>query len=539
MTKLNANPAGGEGATRRVAIYRRVSTDRQADEGTSLAEQERACRELAEREGYEVVAIFSDVLSGADPDRPDYNRMLDAAIAGEFEAIAIYAIDRFGRDVIQVTTSLRTLDEVGVKVLSTRGAIDRETPEGQLMTTIEAAFAEFERAKIKMRARSGLAARARQGIPHGSSAPFGYRKGDDGHWLIEPAEAETGRRMARLRVDDGLSYHAIAARLNKAGLPTRKGGAWSATIVRKFLESRHTRGFYWHKGEWRQGRHEPIFDDATFAVLQALIGRDRRFAPSRSGRRPGRHLFTGGTLACGACGESMWARSGPTPADDFYACKTNLINGAGSCPMPWHKRAEVDSRFLAIFEREFLDLDATRERVAAELDGDLRDAEAQAASAEGQLARLERQRQRVEADYLAEELGAAAYDRLSARLAREHQAARAERDRIAEHAEALRSARASIDAESETLRRLAEIRNTVAAHARDALAQQDLEALRGIIATAFGSVTLTQNGLIGGLEPGAAGFLSTMGQRDSEGAPRYAIPLRAGGRIGSASLLAL
>ena len=163
----------------RAAIYTRVSTDKQEREGCSLDEQERLCRELAEREGYEVVEVYTDVLSGADPNRPHYNRIIEDAIGGKFDAIVILALDRFGRDVVQVTVALKTLDAAGVRVLSTRGTIDRETPEGQLMTTIEAAFGEFERAKIKVRTKMAIVAKTRAGKPHGVPG-FGYARGGTG-----------------------------------------------------------------------------------------------------------------------------------------------------------------------------------------------------------------------------------------------------------------------------------------------------------------------------------------------------------------------
>jgi site-specific DNA recombinase len=152
----NLTSSGGERPeAKRAAIYRRVSTDKQEQHGYSLEDQEQSTRELCERDGYEVVEVYTDVLSGADPDRLDDNRMLDDAIGERFDAIVIYALDRFGRDVVQVVTALKTLDAAGVKVVPVRGQIDRDTPEGQLMTTIEAAFGEWERAKIKIRTRVG------------------------------------------------------------------------------------------------------------------------------------------------------------------------------------------------------------------------------------------------------------------------------------------------------------------------------------------------------------------------------------------------
>ena len=114
---------------------------------------------------------------------------------------------------------------------------------------------------------------------------------------------------------------------------------------------------------------------------------------------------------------------------------------AEACANGWHKRAELDARFLSLFEAEFLDYDATREGVAAELDRSLALVAEQLASAESEVARIEDQQQRVEADYLAQELGAAAYDRLSGKLDHDLGAATAERDRLATHADNVRQSR--------------------------------------------------------------------------------------------------
>jgi DNA invertase Pin-like site-specific DNA recombinase len=532
---------------RRAAIYRRVSTDKQEREGASLDEQERLCRELAESE-YEVVEVYTDVLSGADPNRPDYNRMLNDAIAGRFEAIAIYALDRFGRDVIQVTTSLKTLDQVGVKVLSVRGTVDRDTPEGQLMTTIEAAFGEFERAKIKIRTKMGVAAKLRKGIPHGVPA-FGYDTGPDGYYVVNQQEAEVLRRMFRYRVEEGLSYHRLAARLNTEGLVGKFGHKWTAPSVKIIIESKAALGYlnagsftvecptchaapgtrckrrdgselkkqqahHQARANWVKGKHAPIIDEATWSAALGMAADNKRFAPSGAGRRPKRHLFVNGHLRCGVCGSAMQCVTGKTPEQDFYVCATHRAHvqsddGPCFCPTGWHKRASVDRGFLALFEATFLDYDATREQVAARLDQNITDARAQLDTAESELARIERQAQRVEADYFAEELGAVAYDRLSAKVADDRVAASAERDRLADHVARLTRARAEVDAESETLRRLTALRNTVASHARDALAQQDVEALRGLIASAFGNAFL-EDGSIVALTPGAR--MKTAGQ---------------------------
>ena len=146
----------------RAAIYSRVSTDEQI-EGSSLDEQQECCLERIEREGWHYLQTYQDAgYLGDDPNRPAYVRMLEDVAAGKLDVIVIIALDRFGRDAWAIEGTLRFFDEHGVKLVSTREQIDRETPEGIMQTGISAQFAQFEKAKIKIRTRAGIRAYARQ-----------------------------------------------------------------------------------------------------------------------------------------------------------------------------------------------------------------------------------------------------------------------------------------------------------------------------------------------------------------------------------------
>ena len=236
-----------------------------------------------------------------------------------------------------------------------------------------------------------------------------------------------------------------------------------------------------------------------FQAAQVLAAEGAKYGPGRAGRRPKRHLFTGKQLRCSVCGEAMLPRSDP----DVYVCRTNKqLKGAGSCPMPNQPRELVDSHFLWLFERTLFDYDATRERVARRLERDLADTTAQLARADRDVASLERQQVRFEEDYLSETLSAARYERLSDRLEEKMGAALAERDRLGERARTVREDHANLDAESETLRRLAALRDAVAARAKEAADRRDIDALRGVMAGAFRTATLSPIGTIMDLTPG-------------------------------------
>ena len=202
--------------------------------------------------------------------------------------------------------------------------------------------------------------------------------------------------------------------MNREHVYGRSGGRWAATGIQRLVNGRYYLGYFRGGGEWRKGTHPPIITQETWDAAQALAqaGAQQRLATARPGRRPARHLFINGLLRCMFCMGAIIPRS---DGEDRYVCSSNRQK-AGSCPMPTFPRAEVDGRFLAIFEQDYLDLDATREHVAAQLDQDLRDAQEQLPAADLEVASIERQLARIEADYLAETLSAAAYERLGAKL---------------------------------------------------------------------------------------------------------------------------
>src|SRR4051794_20163325 len=85
----------------RAAIYVRVSTGAQEEEGTSLGTQERACREYAAERGYVVdeAHVYREVHTGTELwERPELTRLRDHIKGGEVHAVVAYAVDRLARD---------------------------------------------------------------------------------------------------------------------------------------------------------------------------------------------------------------------------------------------------------------------------------------------------------------------------------------------------------------------------------------------------------------------------------------------------------
>jgi DNA invertase Pin-like site-specific DNA recombinase len=140
--------------TKRAAIYVRVSTDKQ-----TIENQLRELHRIAERRGWDVVQEYRDAgISGSKgrEERPGLNEMLKDAQRRRFDVVMAWAIDRLGRSLIDLLSTIQTLEACGVDLYLDQQAIDTTTPAGKLMFQITGAFAEFERSMIRQRINAGL-----------------------------------------------------------------------------------------------------------------------------------------------------------------------------------------------------------------------------------------------------------------------------------------------------------------------------------------------------------------------------------------------
>jgi DNA invertase Pin-like site-specific DNA recombinase len=146
--------------SQRVGIYARVSTLHNQNPEMQLAE----LREYASRRGWEVTAEYVDLgVSGSKESRPELNRMLAAAHARAFDAVVCWKLDRLGRSLKHLVTTIGDLSAYGVAFISLRDNLDLSTPSGRLMMHIIGAMAQFERELIKERVSAGMQAARRRG----------------------------------------------------------------------------------------------------------------------------------------------------------------------------------------------------------------------------------------------------------------------------------------------------------------------------------------------------------------------------------------
>ena len=150
---------------KKVAIYARVSTDKQTCENQLIA-----LRAVAERSGYEIVAEFVDEgISGAKgrQDRPALNELLKSATQRKFSLVMCFSIDRLGRSLQNLVEILNELEALKVDLLFLQQGMDTSTPSGRMIFSVFGAMAEFERNLIRERVIAGQTRAKAKGVKLG------------------------------------------------------------------------------------------------------------------------------------------------------------------------------------------------------------------------------------------------------------------------------------------------------------------------------------------------------------------------------------
>jgi DNA invertase Pin-like site-specific DNA recombinase len=205
----------------RVIGYLRVSTDEQGLSGAGLAAQRQVVEAECTRRGWHLVAVYEDIASGRRVEgRPGLRDALAAVESGEAGALVVAKLDRLSRSLLDFAEMMERGKRRRWSLVALDLGFDMTTAAGEMVANMLAVFAEFERRLIGDRTRAALAVKKQQGVRLGRPSQI---------------SSALRLRMRRLR-RSGLSYSAIAARLNDEGVATAQGGAsWHDSTIRVAL----------------------------------------------------------------------------------------------------------------------------------------------------------------------------------------------------------------------------------------------------------------------------------------------------------------
>lgn len=297
---------------RTAVIYARFSCSKQRE--ASIEDQLRVCRDWCKREGYSVVAEYSDyAISGRTDDRPKFQEMI--ANAGESEIVLVYMMDRFSRDAFDAPIYKRELGKHGVRLVSALEAIP-DSPEGIIYEKLLEGIAACESAKTSVRTKRGMEGNALKCKDNGVRV-FGYRADADGHYQVVPDEASMVREAYERRIS-GETCGSIAEDLAQRGVRTYTGRPCGYTMVYQMLQNEKYKGVYFFRSVRREGGMPRIVDDGTWDRAQHVHGKKRRAAESWG------DFVLSGRVICSACGRTMPGVSGRSHNGlkyEYYGCK--------------------------------------------------------------------------------------------------------------------------------------------------------------------------------------------------------------------------
>jgi len=256
---------------KRAALYARVSTDEQAQEGYSLDAQLDVMRAYCDIHELEIAGEYvDDGYSGTNIRRNAYNFMFSPDERKKWDVLIVMKMDRIHRNSRNFMDMMQDLNRHKQQFISTYDRIDTSTAVGRFAMDMIQRIAQLESEQIGERTYMGMREKAESfaGIL-GFNAPFGYSF-EDGNLVIVEDEAEIVREIYN-RYQNGSTMDEIAFYLNTNHLLTKNNNPWNKYNLRTILHNPIYAGYlHWEEIVWKAD-HEPIIDPEFFNEIQLLI----------------------------------------------------------------------------------------------------------------------------------------------------------------------------------------------------------------------------------------------------------------------------
>jgi site-specific DNA recombinase len=242
---------------KRVALYARVSTTRQAEADLSIPDQIGQIEAWCEQSGMSLVRRYTEPgASGTDENRPIFQEMLGEARTKPrpFDIVVVHSFSRFCRDEFTYAAAKRDLMRAGIALHSlTQPLGDDHT--GQMVSSILVSFDAYQSRENGKHTSRAMKENARQGFWNGSHTPFGYRTVEAGRrgekvkkaLAIFEAEADIVRRVFAMYLGiEGRQFgiKAIVNQLSAEGVRFR-GKPFATSNVHRILTQETYAGTHW------------------------------------------------------------------------------------------------------------------------------------------------------------------------------------------------------------------------------------------------------------------------------------------------------
>ena len=286
----------------KVALYVRVSTTSQLEEGYSIEEQKAKLESYCDIKDWHVYKVYTDGgFSGSTTERPALEQLIKDAQSKLFDTVLVYKLDRLSRS---QKDTLYLIEDIflknNIEFVSLLENFDTSTPFGRAVIGLLSVFAQLEREQIKERMQLGKLGRAKAGksmMWAKTSYGYDYNK-DTGTMTVNEYEALAVKEIYASYLA-GMSITKLRDKINEE---YPKQPAWSYRTIRGILANPVYCGLNQYKGQTFQGTHNPIISLVDFEQTQKELAKRQQTAKELSNPRPFQAKYMlSGLAKCGYC----------------------------------------------------------------------------------------------------------------------------------------------------------------------------------------------------------------------------------------------
>lgn len=329
-------------ATKRCAIYTRKSTSVGLDQDfNSLDAQREACvAYIARQPGWVLINTAYDDggFTGANVERPAFQRLLTDIDAGRIDVVVVYKVDRLSRSLLDFAKMMERFNTAGTSFVSVTQNFSTADAMGRLTLNMLMSFAEFEREMISERTRDKISASRRKGKWTGGAVPLGYVVLDK-KLVVDELEAVLVREIFALYHEHRSSLavtRILNERLTLKPRPRSYGERessrkWTTNDVVRLLKNPIYAGYMISGNELFEAEHSSLIERSVFRRTQALLA-DATTDRAPSVRNP--EYLLRGVLRCAHCRALFTTAStvAGQATHRYYRCVTRDKQGKEACP---------------------------------------------------------------------------------------------------------------------------------------------------------------------------------------------------------------
>lgn len=286
----------------KVALYVRVSTTSQLEEGYSIEEQKAKLESYCDIKDWHIYKVYTDGgFSGSTTERPALEQLIKDAQSKLFDTVLVYKLDRLSRS---QKDTLYLIEDIflknNIEFVSLLENFDTSTPFGRAVIGLLSVFAQLEREQIKERMQLGKLGRAKSGksmMWAKTSYGYNYDK-ETGSMTINEYEALAVKEIYSSYLA-GMSITKLRDKINEE---YPKKPAWSYRTIRGILANPVYCGLNQYKGQTFQGTHKAIISLDDFEQTQRELAKRQQTAKELSNPRPFQAKYMlSGLAQCGYC----------------------------------------------------------------------------------------------------------------------------------------------------------------------------------------------------------------------------------------------